>query len=102
LSLAGYVSGITETGWKSCRSAVPSLGLRAIGLEAAPFSKISESPVGFLKKYSEVVKLKPEAGSKIAPEERWKTARLFARVVTRTEGTAERRDFAAIAMAYET
>ena len=31
-------------GWKSCRCAVPSLGLRAIGLEAAPFSKISESP----------------------------------------------------------
>ncbi|WP_162997816.1 hypothetical protein [Rahnella sp. Larv3_ips] len=27
----------------------------------------------------------------------WKTARLFARVVTRAEGTAQRRDFAAIA-----
>ena len=32
----------------------------------------------------------------------WKTARLFARVVTRPEGTAERRDFAAIAGAPET
>jgi len=44
LPLAGYVSENTATGWKSCRCAVPSLGLRAIGLEAAPFSKISESP----------------------------------------------------------
>ena len=30
------------------------------------------------------------------PEERWKTALLFAWVGTRTEGTATRRDFAAI------
>jgi hypothetical protein len=44
LSLAGYVSGITETGWKSCRYAVPSLGPEASGLQAAPFGKISESP----------------------------------------------------------
>jgi len=43
-SLAGYVSGTTVTGWKSCRCAVPSLGPEAIGLQAAPFSKISESP----------------------------------------------------------
>jgi hypothetical protein len=42
---AGHnVSGSTATGWKSCRCAVPSLGLRATGLEAAPFSKISEPP----------------------------------------------------------
>ena len=34
--------------------------------------------------------------------ERWKTARIFARVVTRPEGTAQRRDFAAIAGAPET
>ena len=32
----------------------------------------------------------------------WKTARLFARVVTRPEGTAQRRDFAAITVAPET
>jgi hypothetical protein len=82
---------------------VPSLGLRAIGLEAAPFSKISESPLAFLKdKISEVVQLKPEAGSKIPPDERWKTAHVFARVVTRWEGTSQRRDFAAITAADET
>ncbi|WP_426785748.1 hypothetical protein ACP3TB_19690 (plasmid) [Rahnella variigena] len=43
LSLAGYVPVITATGAKSCRFAVPSLGPEAIGLEAAPFSKFSES-----------------------------------------------------------
>ena len=32
----------------------------------------------------------------------WKTARLFARVVTRAEGTAQRRDFAAIGGVSET
>ncbi|MBU9817812.1 hypothetical protein J1781_23565 [Rahnella sp. C60] len=41
---AGYVSATTVTGWKSCRYAVPSLGPEAFGLQAAPFSKISESP----------------------------------------------------------
>jgi hypothetical protein len=93
------------TGWKPCRVAVPSLGPGAFGLQAAPFSKLSESPLAFLKDkitMCEVVKYKPKAGSKIPPEERWKTARLFARVVTRTEGTAQRRDFAAIAAAPET
>jgi hypothetical protein len=44
LTLAGYVSGIAVTGWKSCRCAVPSLGPEAFGLQAAPFSNISESP----------------------------------------------------------
>jgi len=44
LSLAGYVPDTTMTGWKSCRCAVPSPGPEAIGLQAAPFSKISESP----------------------------------------------------------
>ena len=34
--------------------------------------------------------------------ERWKTARQFARVVTRPEGNAKRRDFAAITQAAET
>ncbi len=34
--------------------------------------------------------------SKMPPEERWKTARSFAWIVTRTEGTATRRYFAAI------
>gem|GEM_PF-4426308 len=34
--------------------------------------------------------------------ERWKTAYLFARFVIRVEGTAQRRDFAAIAVAPET
>jgi hypothetical protein len=43
-SLAGYVSATIATGWKSCRFAVPSLGPEASGLQAAPFSKISESP----------------------------------------------------------
>ncbi|MBU9828258.1 hypothetical protein [Rahnella perminowiae] len=47
LSLAGYVSATTATGWKSCRYAVPSLGPEAFGLQAAPFSKISESPAAF-------------------------------------------------------
>jgi len=46
-SLAGYVPATTATGWKSCRVAMPSLGVRASGLEPAPFGKISESPVGF-------------------------------------------------------
>jgi len=32
----------------------------------------------------------------------WKTARVFARVVTRAEGTAQRRDFAAIGGVSET
>jgi hypothetical protein len=44
LSLAGYVSATAATGWKSCRCAVPSLGPEALGLQAAPFGKISESP----------------------------------------------------------
>jgi hypothetical protein len=47
LSLAGYVPVTTVTGWKSCRYAMPSLGPEAFGLQAAPFSKISESPVSF-------------------------------------------------------
>ena len=34
------------TGLKSCRVAVPSLGPEALGLQAAPFGKISESPAG--------------------------------------------------------
>jgi hypothetical protein len=104
-SLAGYVSATTVTGWKACRFAVPTLGPGASGLQAAPFSKLSESPLTFLKDkitMSEVVKYKPGAGSKIPPDERWKTARLFARVVTRREGTAQRRDFAAIAVMPET
>jgi len=47
LSLAGYVSAITVTGWKSCRCAVSSLGTGASGLQSAPLSKISESPAAF-------------------------------------------------------
>jgi hypothetical protein len=46
-SLAGYVSVAAATGWKSCRVAVPSLGPEASGLQAAPFSKLSESPAAF-------------------------------------------------------
>ncbi|RJT52836.1 hypothetical protein D6D38_13320 [Rahnella variigena] len=59
-------------------------------------------PQHFKNKESEVVKSKPRAGSKIPPEERRKTVRLFARVVARTEGTAQRRNFAAIASLPET
>jgi len=55
------------------------------------------------KKHGLILNLKkPRPHSKIPPEEKWKTARLFARVVTRTEGTATRRGFAAITMAPET
>ena len=36
--------------WRKSRCfALPSLGLRAIGLEAAPFSWILSTPVNFLK-----------------------------------------------------
>jgi len=34
------------TGWKSCRCAVPSPAPEALGLQAAPFGKISESSAG--------------------------------------------------------
>ncbi|MFU2317357.1 hypothetical protein [Rahnella sp. PCH160] len=40
--------------------------------------------------------------SKITPQEWWKTERVFARFVTRTKGTAQRRDFAAINEVAET
>src|SRR5471030_2524857 len=40
--------------------------------------------------------------SKMALSKRWKTASLFSRVVTRSEGTATRRHFAAITLAPET
>ncbi len=55
--LAGYVSVTAVTGWKSCRCAVPSLGPGASGLQAAPFSKISESPARFLNQRKTVFHL---------------------------------------------
>ncbi len=96
-SLAGYVSGTAVTGWKSCRVAVPSLGPGAFGLQAAPFSKLSESPLAFKK--TKQVRLRRRSlrpVPKYRRRERWKTACLFTRVVTRTKGTVQRRDFAAI------